>query len=392
MFRFLSLRLARHVVALCDSLRISALFSRRYVTFTSYPDLADSALTVFLHAITIKQSLPIVWLVKDVGFSRRRLEELSLGSELSRVFIVKKNSLRGVFTVLSSRVVFFTHGHFSFVERWNSTLFVNLWHGMPIKAIGMLDGKTKESVPLSSFVIASSEFFVPILAKAFGLPESRVPVTGLPRCDSLVSSPAARMKMRERLLGANWNSLLVWMPTYKLSVEGDVRNDAAGTRQTYLAEFLATCNELDAEGAARSMRVLVKVHPMDFLNYESLPAFKNVEIMTRSSAQPVADFYEILAASDGLISDVSSVVIDYAVTRRPIALVSGQEAYKRGLLFDPRAAFPNFFHAQKLSDCPEFLDAVVTRRVMNYDGALWSPSGGAAERVWRLSEDVACAS
>lgn len=62
---------------------------------------------------------------------------------------------------------------------------VNLWHGMPIKAIGLLDGKSKEDICYSDYLIATSEFYRKIMADPFDMHLDQVLTVGLPRNDVL---------------------------------------------------------------------------------------------------------------------------------------------------------------------------------------------------------------
>ena len=93
---------------------------------------------------------------------------------------------------------------------------------------------------------------------------------------------------------------------------------------------------------------------MDVLN--SVPAenlFSNVLMLNNSDWSFLnLDLYDVLSVSDGLISDLSSVVIDYILSNKPIALtVNSFDDYSRGMIdcLDIEARL-KFYKISKMED------------------------------------------
>ncbi|MGJ0223478.1 CDP-glycerol glycerophosphotransferase family protein [Streptococcus pyogenes] len=359
----------------------------KVVAFISYPDVSDSCSALFSYAVKLGHSRRnIVWLVTDVRSAQHKIRKIVLESgsaELPRIH--KKNSLIGLCWFLRSSVVFFTHGHFSFVRGNPRRACVNLWHGMPIKAIGHLDGNTRKAVDWTDWTIASSEYFRPVLAQAFGVPVGRVLVTGLPRCDLLRNVSAAGVRKKEAFAGAN--RLVVWMPTYKHSIVGDIRVDAQVSVHEYRNWFHQCLIQLNDLAVKYGLTFLVKLHPMDLLNSVEIPADSQRVLVCRSNDPRLAgiELYEMLAAADGLISDLSSVVIDYMSTGRPILITTSDiDVYTRDLAIDPALLLRVVYTATTLEQGEQFYTAVKSDMSSGYKSPL-APINGvvACEAIWR---------
>lgn len=348
--------------------------SSQSVCFISFPDVDDNALALF--SVVLRDNRyaeqQLTWLVADVNSSSERLAT-RFGSEcLSHCRVVKKNSLIGLLGFLRARRVYFTHGHYRFVRAAKGgSKLINLWHGMPLKAIGCLDGKMRSDLQASHRVIASSEFFRPIMARAFDLPLKDVGVTGLPRCDSLLLPTDAAMAYCDQVLNGA-AKLVLWMPTYRISSVGEIRNDSGHTSEACIDEFIRGMEALSAIAAQYECRILVKLHPMDFLNQVELPCFDSVIVLKADSkVLRTLGTYELLAVADGLITDVSSVCFDYIVTRRPILINTKLASrYTRGMVFDPNLLLDAVFTLADWSESDTFFDAIVKGRSMESERLL----------------------
>ena len=335
--------------------------SSRSACFISFPDVEDNALAVFSAALAIEKPPRLVWLVADVGAVRKRLAAKFGSSVLTRCAIIKKNTFLGIWFFLRARKVYFTHGHYRFVRtECSKSKLINLWHGMPLKAIGRLDSEVERNAQASHKTIVSSEFFRPSLANAFGLATADVAVTGLPRCDNLFKPSSAACAFRGSVMGGA-TKLVVWMPTYRISLVGEIRNDSGKTKDECVAEFVSSISELSEIAVAYNCHVVVKLHPMDFLNGEDLYPCDNITVLRASSDVFTAlSVYDMLAVADGLITDVSSVCFDYMATRKPILINNHMlKHYSRGLIFDPQLLLNAVFTISTWRDSHHFFKAVL---------------------------------
>jgi CDP-ribitol ribitolphosphotransferase / teichoic acid ribitol-phosphate polymerase len=129
------------------------------------------------------------------------------------------------------------------------------------------------------------------------------------------------------------------MPTYRRSIVGDIRSDGTDTGNIFQVPG-ATMSDVDREARRIGVRVVVKPHPM--APVPDGPATEgNVTVWTdQDLADRGVTLYQLLAAADALITDHSSVWIDYLLLQRPMVFsISDLEAYAstRGHYFAPLA-------------------------------------------------------
>lgn len=241
--------------------------------------------------------------------------------------IVKKNSFFGVYHLITSSRVYFTHGIFCGMSKINKRrqCIINLWHGMPIKKIGYLDGK--ESFPECHFTLTTSPFFIGILSKSFGINADEILLSGLPRNNILLS--------RCDRLFSDYGKVYVWLPTYRQSNKGDIRKDSDSE---YLLGSNNYClSKIDQFLGENNSLLIIKPHPMAVFN-KIENKYNNIIIIDEDFLfKNGISLYQLLSMSSCLITDFSSVAIDYAVTGKPIIFtISDIESYhsNRGFSFD----------------------------------------------------------
>ena len=293
----------------------------RKVSFLGYPDFDDTLRGMLPHiekelVVLAHNELIIIpdWVPQNVTYCR-------------------KKSLTGIYHLLTSKTIYFTHGVSIYFDpiKENRQKVINLWHGMPLKNIGLLD--TAQKISRSHYSIASSNFFKGVIAKAFGMKSESVIVCGLPRNEILLSQSANSTIIS---IQAEYDKVFVWLPTYRKSTEGDVRVDGKELPLYGFDEFdISSLNEiLKSINAA----LYIKPHPMSALADAELVCYSNVFIINEEwLGKKSITLYELLSISDELWTDFSSVYIDYLVTGKAIKFVINdlnEYESSRGFTFD----------------------------------------------------------
>jgi CDP-glycerol glycerophosphotransferase (TagB/SpsB family) len=209
---------------------------------------------------------------------------------------------------------------------------VNLWHGVPLKQIGrdiaLADhpsarvhrGKwltrvvtrlrAPQLVERYDFVLATSSTTAARFASAFGVRPDQIITAGYPRTDPLLSdggAPRHCLPEEEQLLeefrshSRERRRILLYMPTFR-----DWNNNAGRIIPVDWAALDAT---LEACGGV----LYCKLHPNDQARLPDHSGLSRIR-MVPSAVDP----YAILAQTDALITDYSSVFFDYLVLDRPI--------------------------------------------------------------------------
>lgn len=307
-----------------------------------WPDGEDSVIALE-QALQESRVRRIVLLVSDPG----KAPSWKTGP---KTIVARKNSPAGLLWFCLARYVFFTHPCFT-RDFPPDVVAVNVWHGMPVKRIGwMLEGD--EGIACSH-TLATSPFWAEIMERAMEPRGALLPI-GLPRNDRLFSNRAGVL---EKLGLPGDRKLLAWLPTYRRSVRGLPREDGIETGNVFEMPDVDP-DELNTWLKSRNAVLLVKPHPMSALDesrtWSNLWMVDDAWLRERKLS-----IYELLGATDLLISDISSAVIDYLLLDRPVihAFADLREyGSNRGFSVEPVDAFlagPVVKNARELFDAME---------------------------------------
>ncbi|WP_083285901.1 CDP-glycerol glycerophosphotransferase family protein [Microbacterium sp. BH-3-3-3] len=303
--------------------------------FGSAVGVADGALT--LHRVAADHGEKTTWLVADDGQARTARD---LG-----IRWVRRDSARGLWRTARARVIVVTHG-FGDVQRYavGGAFVVQLWHGIPLKRIGLDSAETTRAPVLPSvlspvlrllyrrttrrigLVPAASHLVRGRLETAFALTDAQVPVTGEPRVDVLSSGEAAERRARARaalhtLTGTQLGErpVVLYAPTWR---DGDP--DPAIPTADEWAAIRAVLDRHDG-------MLLVRSHPLGAGEYR--PPWPTDRVRPLGS-DLVADVTPLLPGLDVLVTDYSSLAFDAALVPLPVVFFAPDlEAYtaRRGL-------------------------------------------------------------
>lgn len=320
----LATRVARSAIGMLNRL----MPKRRKAVLAGFPDVEDSMLEIARHLL-VRGDIKVVILTHD--------EPPQIVRDRLPVIWRRTRSPRGFYHYLTARFVFFTHGLYLSPRPPRSQTCVNVWHGMPIKRIGNLLGRTP---PPSTFVLATSEMFQSLVAQCFGVAKGEVLITGLPRNDVLVRATRRSGEIKGAIGLANGRKpprLITWLPTYRQSVRGVIRTDGVVNRSIFGMDDIDMV-DFEAFLAANDCVCIVKAHPMaaEYANAAS------ADVVRIWNDQDLLDcgttLYELVGASDMLITDASSVYVDFMLVNKPVIIAFPDlEEYRqtRGFAADP---------------------------------------------------------
>jgi CDP-glycerol glycerophosphotransferase len=294
--------------------------------------IADGALAVWDEAA--RDGVRAVWLVDGPAQAQDAAER--------GIRALPKSSLRGFWRTARARVIVVTHG-FGDVNRYavSGAFIAQLWHGIPLKRIGIDSPETVRSSILPSsrlvraalgamyrtatrrigLLPAASHLVRARLESAFSLSDARVPVLGEPRVDVLSRGTAEERRARARarvaeLTGADPASALVlYAPTWRDGDTDPAVPDAA--------EWAAIERTL----AAREAVLLIRSHPLGAGEYRPPVGTDRVRSLGSDLA---ADVTPLLPALDLLVTDYSSLAFDASLVPLPVVFFAPDvEGYAR---------------------------------------------------------------
>lgn len=280
------------------------------LVFSSFPDYTDNAYAFYEYIRDNRlESYKCIWIYSDKASKERYIG----------VRGYYKFSIGALWYFMRARYVFCTHGLYGFLSVRQKNKIVNLWHGMPLKTIGCLDAMNKGMNPTKAdYLIATSPLFREIMSKAFNnLPEERIFITGQPRNDLLFKS--TDFFQTKGIKREGYSTIGIWLPTYKQSNIGDIRQDGVFNDNGIAFLSMDDMAELDAYLRSISSLLIVKLHPMDALQNLEFKGFSNILVLKQKDFN--SQLYPLLGATDFLLTDYSSVWVDYCILRKPIGFV-----------------------------------------------------------------------
>ncbi|WP_299047413.1 CDP-glycerol glycerophosphotransferase family protein [uncultured Polaribacter sp.] len=338
----------------------------KYICYHSFPDLSDNSFSLFVYVANKYINYTNIWLVSELNtnFHKKKIANYTNSKHFK---IVKKKSLLGIYFFCKSKYIFHTHGVFNEIPLQKEQINVNLWHGMPLKRIGHLDNNNR--VPKSDYVISTSLLFQKIMSKAFDIVKSKVLNTGQPRNDFLFED---KFKLSDLVTGINiddYSKTILWMPTYRKSIKGDIRVDSDLEKAS---DFLSTAylEELNIFLKSANFICFVKLHPMDFMSVDDFGNHTNIKFLDNTPfLEKGISLYSVMNRTDLLITDFSSIYIDYLLLNKPILfLIPDFETYQnsRGFVFDnPKTYMPGEIITNKVNFIP-YLEKILINNEDNY--------------------------
>lgn len=319
---------------------------------------ADNAKHFFLYtANTFPDKVRSIWISQNKGVVkdlRKKGYEAYLGYSPKALFY----SLRAKYFIID---LFSSTFGFSY---WFSGggKKINLWHGMPLKKIGYEDSKSiiynpkwfkrlifrifiPWSVEKYDILVSTSSFFKEIFIKSFRVNKERVLIAGHPRNDVFFK------KNKGCLTGKEWKTyldllkikkkkpegkIIVYMPTYR----DTNRNFSLNFDLKKINDFLSFYNSF----------LLLKPHPFTEIRN------KHNDFKKIITLDPTTDIYPILALTDILITDYSSIYFDFLLLDKPIIFfpydLKRYLSKDRELYFD----YNKFTPGPKANNCNELLE------------------------------------
>lgn len=325
------------------------------VLFESQPDFADNSLYLYNHlAAQHKPGLTLEWLA---------------GSDPSEKGIrAKANSRFGLqpatyWKMGRARLVFFSHNYPYFKRKKKGQTVVYMTHGCPVKRekiegmdIVPLDYKRKPNfdyalcigegarIPQSIFCLCNPEIVLPL---------------GYPRNDALLR--AKGNSIDNPFMAPGSNKAIVWMPTFRVSNYGKLSESQSqnefGLPLLTSADDLA---DLDRYLKEKKTTLIVKIHRLQ----ADYPVFKskygNIVFVTDAELDNKGlKLYDMVALTDALLTDYSSIYFDYLVLDRPVGFtLDDYELYEhdRGYVYRDTKSVLAGHHIYDMGELKAFID------------------------------------
>lgn len=277
----------------------------------------------------------------------------SLSSKYGKQYFIETESIQGIRQALSAGVWFTSAGLPAYgTGLHKKRLIINLWHGVPLKKIALLDPNLKKAARIYfkkifsenyTCILTTSHELIPLMARSFAVSEDKIKVWGQPRNDGLFQKNDCREILGQLFPDLpEYTKTVLYAPTFR---------DYGQVQLFPFKDF--DQKQLEAFLEEKNMLLFIRTHVAE--QGSATPYLgKRIRFLGNEQAEDVTGILNIF---DCLITDYSSIYIDYLLTDKPmIFLPYDRQQYLdgRGMNFDYDDVTPG----PKPETFNDFLDAL----------------------------------
>ncbi|MEX0381186.1 CDP-glycerol glycerophosphotransferase family protein [Leuconostoc sp. MS02] len=260
-----------------------------------------------------------------IVYQNRYFDEVILGLNIQKidvekmpnVHLVERNTPKYVEAQLFSKYLITDSTFQSFFVKKPEQIYINTWHGTPLKLMGyaMPDGEFQSwnvmrNFMMSDYLVSPNKHTTEIFLNDYhlnGAYTGEILEIGYPRNDVFFNQN--NQSLLHQYLIENYNLdenklTLVYAPTWK--------SDELTSKPSKLSAEYANIYGILNSQLGDKYNILMKVHPFIYNR------LKNIESVANFIVNDGIDANELLAMTDLLITDFSSIFFDYLITGKPI--------------------------------------------------------------------------
>ena len=210
-------------------------------------------------------------------------------------------------------------------------LYINIWHGTPLKKLGLAkntknshrNGTTQKNFIDADYLTYPNQYTMDHMLEAYKVSQlmpGKTVLLGYPRTGGMLAASQSGSDTIRKQLAPNGEKLYAYMPTFR-----DYLSDEQSIKE--IKDFLDFLDNNFSEDQLLYVNLHHRLNTsVNYNNYKHIRPFP-----------PTIDSYKLLAETEALISDYSSVFFDYLILRKQIILfIPDYEKYCkiRGLFMD----------------------------------------------------------
>lgn len=334
---------------------------KNLILFESHSDFSDNSRALFEYMLTLhlNDHYRMIWLVEHPEqFTNKHIKNTRFIALIPKTF---RERLHYYYYFYTAKYAFFSH-RTPVVKPGHGEIFVNLWHGSGPKKTKGIDFTLH-----FDYVHCSSEFFKTARIKNFNIKPEQILPLGYPRCDLLFHNE----HVIKDLYHQDYQKIILWMPTFRFTKSGvsEFSHVNANSNPLPLNFDANALRTLDTFLMNSNVLLILKIHPMTTLAQDFDYDLCNIKVLTNEILQEHdLHLYSVLAESDALITDISSVYVDYLLLNRPIGFtVDDLGDYTSGYIIDdPTSIMPGAFIKEQ-TDFIHFIQDVINGTDLYYE-------------------------
>lgn len=327
------------------------------VMFYSKPAFSDNCRAMYQYLRSTNTNYHYVWLYDEaLNMDSQESTDTTFIPLISPAGTISAKALRAI---SKSKIVFFSHSSpFKYLEKHNDQFVVNLWHGCGFKKVEPRDKKWIDTNPFD-YALVPGDLFIETKEQFWGCSKESILPIGYPRYDYLLRTSSEAEAFVNRLLGEN-RHFVIWMPTFRQTAnnnypEGILVNPYGLpllTHEQDLVDLNELCKKL-------GIVLCVKRHQFQLSYSCETRSLSNVIFLDNETLRDSnIELYSLLHYTSALITDYSSVSVDYLLLEKPMAFtLDDYKEYNlaRGFVFEDPVKYMPGHHLYVLDDLKQFL-------------------------------------
>lgn len=229
----------------------------------------------------------------------------------NKLVIVKSNTIKYYFYLITSKYVFVNIELQTYLPKKKKSVWINTWHGggafkrVEYPATNIYAKVTKRiQCKHTDYYISSSEIFTKVMALSTGFPKKKFWEIGMPRNDIFFENESVKYGIRKRVFSAlnipKDYFVVLYAPTYRgIAKDGEFEMslDIESVKQAFERRF------------SKKIAFLIRSHHAVKHNARISEQFIDASVYP--------DMQDLLIVADSLITDYSSCIFDFALTKKP---------------------------------------------------------------------------
>ena len=309
--------------------------NKKLMVFESAPDFSDNSRALWEYVVE-NSDFKTFWVIKDEKMYVL-LKKLDIDCALEGSTLANEMISEARFLISSSF-------YFSY-QKTSEQIHISVWHGFPLKLIGFFDSATSNAntfemlkviTTQSDMIAVTSRLSQLTVSGMFSVDPRKVKETGYPRNDFLYKDNGRKELSKITDLDIEESKLILYLPTMRkgLKVEGEQFQDNVFNYPDFDADII------DEFLIKKNAYIFTKLHFADNEFYSKgnfkLPS-RMIFLDSYMLNKNYLTIYHIMNAFNVLITDYSSVYVDFMLLNKPIIFSCPDlEKYKndRGFIVD----------------------------------------------------------
>lgn len=305
------------------------------ILFETNDDFTDNSRALFDYMVAngYNEKYELVWLVHEPSkYKKYETKNVKFIQNFKKHSTIRRAEAYRY--ALTSSFLFYTQAFNWIGMARKGQTFVNLWHGCGYKA-----NKNNRKV-FFDYCLVPGDVFIETKKEFFNCSSKKLLPFGYPRYDLMMKGSDAARAYKEALLKASDSEkLILWMPTYRHASSERLNEETLNNEfnipilddKERLLAFNDFCKK-------NHVLVVIKKHYLQIpYDFGENVLTNIVYLENKDLEEHDLQLYEFINCSDALVSDYSSVAIDYLLLDRPLGFtLDDYEAYteSRGWVFD----------------------------------------------------------